>query len=62
MDTVEDDKALGCLIAIDDFGAGHSNFSRIWRDKSIKTFPCFNRDCWLAFCVFPADNGFNLFA
>lgn len=24
-------KALGCLVAIDDFGAGHSNFDRIWR-------------------------------
>lgn len=24
-------KDLGCLIAIDDFGAGHSNFDRIWR-------------------------------
>lgn len=24
-------KNLGCLIAIDDFGAGHSNFDRIWR-------------------------------
>lgn len=23
-------KSLGCLIAIDDFGAGHSNFERIW--------------------------------
>lgn len=23
-------RALGCLIAIDDFGAGHSNFDRIW--------------------------------
>ncbi|WP_455380751.1 EAL domain-containing protein [Acidihalobacter prosperus] len=23
-------KNLGCLIAIDDFGAGHSNFQRIW--------------------------------
>ncbi|MCP4116981.1 MAG: EAL domain-containing protein [Desulfobacteraceae bacterium] len=23
-------KSLGCLIAIDDFGAGHSNFDRIW--------------------------------
>jgi EAL domain-containing protein (putative c-di-GMP-specific phosphodiesterase class I) len=23
-------KQLGCLIAIDDFGAGHSNFDRIW--------------------------------
>lgn len=22
---------LGCLIAIDDFGAGHSNFERLWR-------------------------------
>ena len=24
-------KDLGCLVAIDDFGAGHSNFDRIWR-------------------------------
>lgn len=24
-------KRLGCLVAIDDFGAGHSNFDRIWR-------------------------------
>lgn len=24
-------RSLGCLIAIDDFGAGHSNFDRIWR-------------------------------
>lgn len=24
-------KDLGCLIAIDDFGVGHSNFERIWR-------------------------------
>ncbi len=24
---------MGCLIAIDDFGAGHSNFQRIWRIK-----------------------------
>ncbi len=23
-------KKLGCLVAIDDFGAGHSNFDRIW--------------------------------
>jgi len=23
-------RALGCLIAIDDFGAGHSNFNRVW--------------------------------
>jgi len=22
---------IGCLVAIDDFGAGHSNFDRIWR-------------------------------
>lgn len=26
-------KKIGCLIAIDDFGAGHSNFQRIWRLK-----------------------------
>lgn len=24
-------RGLGCLIAIDDFGAGHSNFDRVWR-------------------------------
>jgi EAL domain-containing protein (putative c-di-GMP-specific phosphodiesterase class I) len=24
-------RAAGCLIAIDDFGAGHSNFDRVWR-------------------------------
>lgn len=24
-------RELGCLIALDDFGAGHSNFQRIWR-------------------------------
>jgi EAL domain len=24
-------RELGCLIAIDDFGAGHSNFDRVWR-------------------------------
>jgi len=24
-------RAIGCLIAIDDFGAGHSNFDRVWR-------------------------------
>lgn len=28
---VERLRGLGCLIAIDDFGAGHSNFDRIWR-------------------------------
>ena len=28
---VEYYKQLGCLVAIDDFGAGHSNFDRIWR-------------------------------
>jgi len=26
-------RSLGCLIAIDDFGAGESNFERIWRFK-----------------------------
>lgn len=26
-------KELGCLVAIDDFGAGHSNFERIWRQE-----------------------------
>ncbi len=26
-------KDLGCLVAIDDFGAGHSNFQRIWKIK-----------------------------
>ncbi|WP_287126055.1 EAL domain-containing protein [Desulfobacter sp.] len=30
METVAYFKELGCLIAIDDFGAGHSNFDRIW--------------------------------
>jgi EAL domain-containing protein (putative c-di-GMP-specific phosphodiesterase class I) len=30
---VEFYRELGCLIAIDDFGAGHSNFDRIWRLK-----------------------------
>lgn len=24
-------REIGCLVAIDDFGAGHSNFDRIWR-------------------------------
>ncbi|HSI47305.1 MAG TPA: EAL domain-containing protein [Ideonella sp.] len=24
-------RALGCLLALDDFGAGHSNFDRVWR-------------------------------
>jgi EAL domain-containing protein (putative c-di-GMP-specific phosphodiesterase class I) len=32
-DSVAGLRALGCLIAIDDFGAGHSNFDRIWRLK-----------------------------
>lgn len=32
-DTVAYYKELGCLVAIDDFGAGHSNFERIWRIK-----------------------------
>jgi EAL domain-containing protein (putative c-di-GMP-specific phosphodiesterase class I) len=30
---VEYYRELGCLIVIDDFGAGHSNFDRIWRVK-----------------------------
>lgn len=29
-ETVEYYKSIGCLVAIDDFGAGHSNFDRIW--------------------------------
>jgi EAL domain-containing protein (putative c-di-GMP-specific phosphodiesterase class I) len=29
-DLIRHFRALGCLIAIDDFGAGHSNFDRIW--------------------------------
>ncbi|MEW5790681.1 MAG: EAL domain-containing protein [Pseudomonadota bacterium] len=29
-DAVQYYRALGCLVAIDDFGAGHSNFDRIW--------------------------------
>ncbi|GAB6040591.1 sensor domain-containing phosphodiesterase [Endothiovibrio diazotrophicus] len=28
---VEYYRGLGCLVAVDDFGAGHSNFDRIWR-------------------------------
>lgn len=44
-------KDLGCLVAIDDFGAGHSNFDRIWRnqphivklDRSIITQAAVNR-------------------
>ena len=28
---VERTRARGCLIALDDFGAGHSNFDRVWR-------------------------------
>ena len=32
-DTVAYYKELGCLVAIDYFGAGHSNFERIWRIK-----------------------------
>jgi EAL domain-containing protein (putative c-di-GMP-specific phosphodiesterase class I) len=30
-DAVNFFRDLGCLVAIDDFGAGHSNFERIWR-------------------------------
>jgi EAL domain-containing protein (putative c-di-GMP-specific phosphodiesterase class I) len=33
IDAVEQYHAIGCLIAIDDFGAGSSNFDRIWRFK-----------------------------
>lgn len=29
--TVSHYQELGCMVAIDDFGAGHSNFERIWR-------------------------------
>ena len=32
-DAVESYRELGCLIALDDFGAGHSNFNRIWTLK-----------------------------
>jgi EAL domain-containing protein (putative c-di-GMP-specific phosphodiesterase class I) len=28
---VAEARALGCLLALDDFGAGHSNFDRVWR-------------------------------
>ncbi|PRX31082.1 EAL domain-containing protein (putative c-di-GMP-specific phosphodiesterase class I) [Orenia metallireducens] len=31
LETIEFYRNLGCLIAIDDFGAGHSNFDRIWK-------------------------------
>lgn len=31
LETVDFYRKLGCLIAIDDFGAGHSNFDRIWK-------------------------------
>lgn len=30
-DAIDYFKTIGCKIAIDDFGAGHSNFERIWR-------------------------------
>lgn len=33
LDTVDYYREMGCLIAIDDFGAGHSNFDRIWALK-----------------------------
>jgi EAL domain-containing protein (putative c-di-GMP-specific phosphodiesterase class I) len=32
-DAIEHYRKLGCLIVIDDFGAGYSNFDRIWRLK-----------------------------
>lgn len=31
--TVKHYQELGCMVALDDFGAGHSNFERIWRLK-----------------------------
>lgn len=31
MDAANYYKSLGCLIAIDDFGAGYSNFERVWK-------------------------------
>lgn len=31
--TVAHYQELGCMVAIDDFGSGHSNFERIWRLK-----------------------------
>jgi len=33
LNTIQYYKDLGCLIAIDDFGAGHSNFDRLWTLK-----------------------------
>ncbi|MBF0573026.1 MAG: EAL domain-containing protein [Desulfamplus sp.] len=33
IETINYYKSLGCLIAIDDFGSGHSNFDRIWTIK-----------------------------
>ncbi|HLO93820.1 MAG TPA: EAL domain-containing protein [Burkholderiaceae bacterium] len=30
-EAVERARATGCLLALDDFGAGHSNFDRVWR-------------------------------
>ena len=33
VDTIKFYQDLGCLTAIDDFGAGHSNFDRIWTLK-----------------------------
>lgn len=32
-DAAEYYRSIGCLVAIDDFGAGHSNFERIWRQR-----------------------------
>lgn len=32
-DAVDYFRDMGCLIALDDFGAGHSNFDRVWRLK-----------------------------
>ena len=33
MENIQFYKSLGCLVALDDFGAGHSNFNRIWNLK-----------------------------
>ncbi|MBB2484361.1 EAL domain-containing protein [Mitsuaria sp. WAJ17] len=32
-EAVERARGTGCLLALDDFGAGHSNFDRVWRMK-----------------------------
>lgn len=50
-DAIDYFKEIGCKIAIDDFGAGHSNFERIWRlepdmiklDRSIVSRTTYNK-------------------